>query len=624
MNTQLRTLYTLLFFLIYSIPLVANTGIIVTSGASADGSVMMSYTRDTNVQGGFMFFSESMENQPGSEKDIYNRWDEREQTALTESIERKNVVSTVPESYRITGHMNEKQVAIGESSFIPSMPYAVNFYESSLDTGNLIEMTLERASSARDAIKYINLLTEQYGFYGPGKSLAITDKNEAWIMEMFSKGPMGKGIVWVARKIPEGYISGHADSSRITTFPLNDPENCLYSEDVIEFAREAGMWDGSDENFSFADVYVQVNSTTIRQTDGRLWNIFRKVNKEIDNYRKYSTGDVKRSYSATGTANGIITNRLPLWIKPDKKLLPADLMTLMKDHYEGTDLNMSKGLWAGPFGNPYRLRPDSNTAREYFYDHDRPVSVQYTGYSFITQSRNFMPDEIGGVSWFGVDDTFTTIYLPVYCGALGVPEAFAGDVDLITGFSMDSAYWLFNLVSNFSTIRYNKMIIDIQKVQRELENSFIEKSHSIEEQALKISSENNDTLRLFLTDQSLELSNIMMSEWYKLFKYLIVKYKDGEARQEISGEFKTDKSGFPDTPKIYGYPADWAQAMIDKDNPPDLKEIYSDDELMALFARNNKNSLLYIGAVVLIVLLALSTAVLIYKYGRLSRQKQNE
>jgi len=622
MFIHLRKLITAIFFCIIPVFLSANTSIIVTSGASIDGSVMMSYTRDSNVLGGFMFFSESEEYPRGSEKKIASVWDERE-IIMSEVKVRTGTVSHSPASLRITGHMNEKQVAIGDSSFTPAMPDVINFYGSSLDTGNLIELTLERSSTAREAILNIQSLTEEYGFYGPGKSLSITDKNEAWIMEMFSRGSLGKGIVWVARKIPDGYISGHADSARITTFPLSDSENCLYSEDIIDYARNRGLWDGSDEKFSFADVYTPVTSTNIKQTEGRLWSIYRKINSSMDDFRKYISGDIQRNYSTKGTANGIISNRLPLWIKPEKKLSSSDLMTLMRDHYEGTDMNMSNGIWAGPFGNPYRLRPDNATAREYFYNHERPVSIQYTGYSFITQSRNFLPDEIGGVTWFGVDDTYMTVYLPVYCGALGVPSCFSGEKEDITVFSLDSAYWLFNLVSNFSSLRYNKMIIDIQKVQLELENQFMEYTGEIEAAALKISDSDSDR-REYLTNQSQLLSNLMMEKWYKLFQFLMVKYKDGEVRLDSLVEFKKDYLGYPYPTKIYGYPADWAQAMIDKDNPPDLKAIYSDDELMDLFARNNKNSILVISLVFIIVLLALVAAILSIKYYKISRLSRRE
>lgn len=616
MRELTRTLFLLPFYLFSAALLTANTSIIISAGASEDGSVMMSYTRDTNNQGGFMFFSEPGTFPEGSEKKIYSRWDEREIIGMTEGPARTGIVANPHRSFQITGHMNEKQVVIGESSFRPEVPTAVNFYESSLDTGNLIELTLQRAASAGEAIRIIAELTDEYGFYGSGKSFSITDKNEAWIMEFFSKGSLGKGIIWVARRIPEGYISGHADSSRITTFPLDDPENCLYSDDVISFARNLDLWDGTDEDFSFADVYAPVDSTEIRQTDGRLWSIYRKIDPRMSDYKKYINGDIQRKYSATGTANGIITNRLPLWIKPEKKISSSALMELMRDHFEGTDLNMAKGLWAGAFGNPYRLRPDNATAREYFYNHNRPVSVQYTGYSMVTKSRNFLPDEIGGVSWFGVDDTYMTVYMPVYCGALDIPTAFAGNIDLITEFSMDSAYWLFNLVSNFSSIRFNQMIIDIRKVQIALESEFELRAAEIESEALELIKRNKAEARVYLTESSQELSDKMMEKWKELFYFLFAKYKDGETRPGSLGDFDKDRTGFPPTPRIYGYPADWAQAMIDKDNPPDLKEIYSDDELMDLFARNNRNTILVISLVVIIILQALSTVILLHKYRR--------
>ena len=621
MNTQSGKIITVLFFAL-SIPfLAANTSIIISSEASADSSVMMSYTRDSNVQGGFMFFSESQEYPPGTEKEIVSAWDERE-IIMSEVRVRKSSVIKDGATFRITGHMNEKQVAIGESSFLPDMADVINFYDSSLDTGNLIELTLERSETAREAIVNIQSLTDEYGFYGPGKSLSITDKNEAWIMELFSRGSAGKGIVWIARKIPEGYISGHADSARITTFPLNDEENCLYSEDIIKFARTRGLWDGSDEDFSFADVYAPQSSTEIRQSEGRLWSIYRKLNPAMDDFKKYISGDIKRSYSATGTANGIISNRLPLWIKPESKLSVKDLKSLMRDHYEGTDLNMSNGIWAGPFAYPYRLRPDNATAREYFYNHERPVSVQYTGYSFITQSRNFLPDEIGGVTWFGVDDTYMTVYLPVYCGALEVPSGFSGGKEDVADFSIDSAYWLFNLVSNFSSLRYNKMIIHIQKAQRELENYFEEYSETIESEAIDISGSENE-MREYLTVQSQKLSDLMMKRWHELFQFLIVKYKDGEVRLDSQEKIKIDSSGYTYPPKTYGYPADWAQAMINKDNPPDLKSIYSDDELMSLFARNNWNSLLIIVLIGIIVVLLMISLIFGLKYYKLVKLRQN-
>lgn len=600
---QRYTGLTTLLILFIPLALYANTSIIVSAGASADGSVIVSYSHDDNNLGGFMFYSERSEKTPGTTELLTSNW------------EGKKVRSEVDVSginYKVSGHMNEHQLVIGDSSFLPLLGDAVNFHENKVDTGILIEMTLRKASTAREAIFYIDELTEKLGFYGPGKSFSIADREEAWIMEMISKGPRGRGTVWVARKIPNGYISGHADSARITTFPLNDKENCLYSDDLIPFAEANGLWDGKDEDFSFADVYTKMSPMDIRQSEGRLWSIFRKINSATLDWKDYIMGDIKRSFPARGTANGIITNRLPLWVKADRQVEVRDVMDLMRDHYENSDLSMSRGIWAGPFAYPYRLRPDNATAREYFYNHDRPVSVQYTGYSFVSQSRKDVPPEIGGISWFGVDDTYMTVYLPVYSGASAVPSCFSREFNPIAEYHEDSAYWLFNMVSNLTSLRYKHMIIDIQKVQRDLED----KIHTLQREMDSAAREGRE-VSAYLTEQSEALGAIMMDRWRELFHYLLIKYKDGEVRTEKNGKFITENKGGNGLPtqvlEIYGYPADWAQAMIGKDNPPDLKAIYSDDELMDLFAKNNSNSTLVI---ILLGIIALLSAALIFLFIR--------
>ncbi|MBB6480519.1 C69 family dipeptidase [Spirochaeta isovalerica] len=598
--------FTAFLFLFTVSPLLtANTSIIVTAGASADGSVMVSYSRDSNLNGGYMAFSPGEQNAPGTVETLRSNWEEKQVTAEVD-------LSGI--NYRITGHMNEKQLVIGDSSFTPMLGDAAFFYDGKMDTGLLTTLTLKKAATAREAIKLIGSLTEEYGFYGPGKSFSIADKEEAWIMEMISKGPRGTGSVWVAMRIPDGYVSGHADSSRITTFPLDDSENCLYSEDVITFARKNGLWDGDDKDFSFADVYTVMNKTDIRQSEGRLWNIFRKVNVDAGDWKDYISGDVKRHFPARGTANGVISNRLPLWFKADAPLTSSDLMDLMRDHFEDTDMNMAKGIWAGAFSYPYRLRPDNGTAREYYYSHDRPVSVQYTGYSFISQSRRNIPDSIGGINWFGVDDTYMTVYLPVYSGVSSVPSCLREENNHPTEVSDNSAYWLFNMVSNFSALRYKAMIIDIRKVQRELEDLFKDRQKMMEEEAERMVGEENSDIADFLTARSEEMGNIMMNRWLELFHFLLIKHKDGEMRTEHNGVFDTVARGMASSVlNFYGYPADWAQAMIDKDNPPDLKAIYSDDELMEMFAKNNRRSIVVIALLAVIAVLTSALIVLITK-----------
>ncbi|MBN2659367.1 MAG: C69 family dipeptidase [Spirochaetales bacterium] len=603
---RITILSALLFLFITSPFLSANTSIIVTAGASADGSVMVSYSRDSNLTGGYMAFSPGEEKASGSMETLRSNWEERPVTA---NVDLSGI------NYKITGHMNEKQLVIGDSSFTPMLGDAAYFYDGKMDTGLLTTITLKKATTAREAIKLIDSLTEEYGFYGPGKSFSIADKEEAWIMEMISKGPRGTGSVWVAMRVPDGYVSGHADSSRITTFPLDDSENCLYSDDVISFARENGLWDGEDEDFSFADVYTVMNVTDIRQTEGRLWNIYRKVNRGTSDWKDYIlNGDVKRQFPAKGTANGIIANRLPLWVKADATLSPSDLMDLMRDHFEGTDMNMTRGIWAGAFGYPYRLRPDNAVAREYYYSHDRPVSVQYTGYSFISQSRQKVPDSIGGINWFGVDDTYMTVYLPVYSGVSSLPACLREENNRPTEVTDNSAYWLFNMVSNFSALRYKAIIIDIRKVQKELEDLFKDRQKMMEEEAERMAGQKNGDVSAYLTARSEEMGNIMMDRWLELFHFLLIKHKDGEMRTEHNGVFDTVARGMASSVlSFYGYPADWAQAMIDKDNPPDLKAIYSDDELMELFAKNNRRSSLIIALLAVIAVLTSALVVLIIK-----------
>ena len=292
--------------------------------------------------------------------------------------------------------------------------------------------------------------------------------NEVWILELIGKGEGQKGAVWVAMRIPDGYISGHANQARITRFPLNDPKNCLYSSDVISFAQEKGWFNGKNTDFSFSDTYAPVDFSGARFCEARIWSGFRKVNKQMDQYENYILGKVIYD------ENKYATNRMPLWIKPDTLLSVKDVMNMMRDHYEGTALDMTKDIGGGPFNSPYRWRPMEWKVDSVEYLHERAISTQQTGFSFISQSRSNMPNPIGGLIWFGVDDTYSTCYMPIYCGIKAIPEPLkVGNGDMLT-WSDTSAFWTFNEVSNFCYSRYRDMIVDVQKVQKSLENKFTE------------------------------------------------------------------------------------------------------------------------------------------------------
>jgi len=365
--------------------------------------------------------------------------------------------------------MNEYQVSIGETTFEGRTELIDT--TALIDYGSLMYITLQRATTAREAIRIMDELVSTYGYYSSGESFSIADKKEAWIMEIIGKGPGNKGAVWVARRIPDGCISGHANQSRITTFPLNDPDNCLYAKDVILFARERGYFNGPDEKFSFSDAYSLINFDGARWCDARIWSGFRKVAGGMDQYFDYVKGEN-------------LDHRLPLWVKVDRKLTVQDVMGLMRDYFQGTELDMTKDFGAEPYGNIVRWRPLTwiIDGREYF--NERAISTQQTGFSFVAQSRAWLPDPVGGILWFGVDDTYSTVYTPMYCGITAVPSGYAAGNGAMMEFSDKAAFWVFNQVSNFAYTRYNSMIPYIQAEQSRLENKYVTEIKKIDDESL--------------------------------------------------------------------------------------------------------------------------------------------
>ena len=401
-------------------------------------------------------------------------------------------------------------------------------------------------------------LVRDYGYYSSGESFSIADPEEVWILEMIGKGEGEKGAVWVAVKVPDGYISGHANQARITAFPLNDPENCIYSEDVISFARKKGWYQGNDSDFSFSDVYAPVDFEGARFCEARVWSGFNKVVAGMEKHTEYAKGFVKH-----GGPNNFPTNRMPLWIKPDKKLSVRDVMEMMRDHFENTDLDMSKDIGAGPFGLPYRWRGLTWEVDSAVYLNERAISTQQTGFSFVTQSRNWLPDPVGGLIWFGVDDTYSTCYVPVYCGITEIPECFAaGNGDMMT-YSETSAFWTFNLVSNLAYLRYDTMIKDIIKVQAELEKKFTEFIPVVDKAASELFSMSQEKkARDFITQYSVNEANNLTQRWKKLGQYLLVKYIDGNIKKETDGQFERTETGLMPAPHQPGYPDWWYEIIV--------------------------------------------------------------
>ncbi|HPD65858.1 MAG TPA: C69 family dipeptidase [Bacteroidia bacterium] len=535
----------LLFTLFVSLISDACTNYIVTRGASADGSTFITYSADSHVLYGELYYKPARDYPENAMMRIYE-WD---------SGKFLGEIKQVRHTYSVVGNMNEYQVSIGETTF-GGREELVN-PEGIIDYGSLIYLALQRAKTAREAIQVMTSLVDEYGYYSSGESFSIADKNECWILEMLGKGKGKKGALWVAVRIPDGYVSGHANQSRITTFPLNDPENCLYDKEVISFAREKGWYTGPDKEFSFSDAYAQPDFGGARFCDIRVWAFFNHIADGMDKYQDYVSGHIK-------IENGKVVGRMPLYIKPKRKITVQDMMFFMRDHLEGTAFDMTKDIGAGPWGLPYRWRPLTWKVDEKTYCNERATATQQTGFVFVAQARNWLPDPIGGIFWFGVDDANTTVFSPMYCGINKVPPAYAeGDGNMLQ-FSNDAAFWVFTMVSNFTYLRYSYMIEDVRKVQKELEDKFVSYMPAIDLAAKNLYDKNPELARQFLTDYSVNTGQAVVERWKQLFQYLIVKYHDGNIKKEKDGQFETNGYGMPVSPSQPGYP-EWFLKKIVED-----------------------------------------------------------
>jgi dipeptidase len=538
----------------------ACTNFLVTRGASVNGSTMITYSADSHQLYGELYLRPAKDYPADAMFDVYE-WDTGKYMGK---------IKQVPHTYSVIGNMNEHQLAIGETTYggIEGLVDTTAI----VDYGSLIYITLQRAKNAREAIKVMSYLVSEYGYASEGESFSIGDANEAWIFEIIGKGVGNKGAVWVARRIPDGYISGHANQARIQTFPIatgkknsvaitskdirriNDPViECVYAYDVIDFARSKNLFSGKDEDFSFSDTYNPITFSGARFCEIRVWSFFKSVNNDMYQYFDYASGHD-------------LSKRMPLWIKPDRKISNYDMMNFMRDHLEGTPLDMRKDIGAGSFGAPYRWRPlewkvsTDKTGPEYI--NERATSTQQTGFVFVAESRNWLPDPIGGIFWFGVDDAATTVFSPMYCGITSVPECFkVGNGDMLT-YSPTSAFWLFNLVANFCYTRYDAMSSDALKVQRKLENGYISETETTDNTALALFNKDEKEAREYLTNYSLKAAQNTFDQWKSLSEYLLVKYIDGNIKKEKDGKFERNKWGNPVMPLQPGYSDSWKESVI--------------------------------------------------------------
>jgi len=556
------------FFNIISFMVLPCTNYLVSKGATTDGSTMITYAADSHIRYGELYWKPANVWPKNMPVTLYDRGNNR---PLGEIIQSR-------QTYQVLGFMNEYQVSIGETTF--GGREELTDTTGIIDYGSLMFLALQRSKNAREAIKIMVELINEYGYASSGESFSIGDPNEVWILELIGKGTelitdgnktfnKNKGAVWVAIRIPDGYVSAHANHARICQFELENGKNSIsshnmdkifnpeveiiYAHDVISFAKEKGFYNGEDKDFSFSEAYAPMNFEAARFCELRVWAFFNAICTGMDKYWEHVIGNDLKT-------------RLPLYVKPDRKLSPLDLMSFKRNYLQGTPLDMSEDAGAGPFGLPYRWRPLTwaYDGKEYF--NERVTVTQQTGFSFIAQMRSWLPNPIGGVFWFGVDDAGSCVYVPFYCGITNVPKPYAeGNGDMLT-YSDNAAFWIFNKVAHFVYLFYDRIMPEIHHHQNLLENKFYNDLTSIDEKAKTLLELDENTGKTYITEYTNIIAEYTTNYWKNLGNFLLVKYLDGNVKQEKDGKLIYNEFNFPPPPQFPGYPDAWKKIITECSN----------------------------------------------------------
>ena len=520
----------------------ACTNFIITRGASTDGSNMVTYAADSHALYGSLY-----SHVPGKYTPYLDirEWD---------SGRPLGQIAQVPTTYRTLGNSNEHSLFITETTF-GGRP-ELEDPKGGIDYGSLIYITLQRAKTAREAIQIIVDLANTYGYCSSGESFSLIDQEEAWIMELIGKGPNDKGIVWVARRIPDGYVCAHANQARITTFPWDDPENCLYAPDVADVARKFGWFEGENKDFSFSDAYAPADFGALRGCEARVWAFFRTVASGMDKYEDYAMGHNPK-------------NKMPLWIKPDQKISPKQVMDCMRDHYEGTKMDMTTDIGAGGEALPYRWRPMYWTVDGVEYCNERATATQQTGFWLVGQAR---PEKVG-ILWFGTDDAATSPLTPIYVNSQEVPECLKEGNGSMLKYSDTSMFWITNRVAQFAYLRYNIIGKHVRAEVDKWENTMLELVKKIDIDMANVGYKPKKVKKI-ATEFSVNTAQTLFNGWVELDKYLMVKYIDGNVKGEDENGFIDNGNGLDIPGKIEqpGYSEHWKRAVA-KDKGEILKVV---------------------------------------------------
>lgn len=539
MRKQILKAFFTAAFLTMATAAAACTNFIVAKGASTDGSVMCTYNADDYGMFIGLAHYAAGTHQKGEMRKVID-WDTKKY---------HGEIPEAPVTYNVIGNINEFQVTIGETTYGGREEMVDT--TGIIDYGSLIYIALQRSRTAREAIKVMTSLAEKYGYNSEGETFTICDPNEAWIMEMMGCGGDKKQkVVWVAVRVPDNAICGHANQSRIGVFSQYQTE-VLHSKNVVSFARQKGWYKGTDKDFSWKNTYAFPDFSGRRWCEARVWSFFNH-HKDMSRWLPWAIGKDKNAED------------MPLWIVPNKKLSVQDLESDMRDHYEGTELSVADGkdMGGGIWQMPYRPTPLAFKVNGKSYFNERPTSTQQTGFSYVSQMRSWLPREIGGVLWFGNDDGNMIAYTPIYCGNTVQPECYnTPGADAVT-FSMKNAYWVCNWVSNMVYPRYSMMFPSLKTVRDSLEASYFANQAAVEAKAKELYKDNKDAAIKYLNDYSNQKAQQMLARWRQLAFYLIVKYNDMTVKPEADGKFTRTKEGIGATVERPGYPEAFKEKLV--------------------------------------------------------------
>jgi len=520
----------------------ACTNFIVGKDASVDGSVMVTYAQDSYSHYGILEFTPAMDHEPGAVREVREG----------DTWRPLRTIPQVPHTYSVVGYMNEHQLIIGETTW-GGRHELLDTIIDGIDYVSLMQIALERCRTAREAIECMTALVEEYGYASDGESFSIADTQEVWLMDMIGKGPGKKGAVWVASRIPDDCISAHANQARTTTLPVKAPKRktklgyqtkdgtVMWHRDVITFAREKGYFAGKDEEFNFAKAYNPYDFSGLYVCEARVWSFFRHFSNDMDRYYDYATG---RTFLATNGQDA--GEPMPLYFRPNRKVSAQDLKDCMRDQYEGTPLDITKGPGAGIWNTKLRYGGLTYTLDSTKYWYARPTATQQTACSFVAQARPGRE----GIFWFGVDDAALSVYVPLYCRMTECPDMYRADNGDMYTYSPTSAWWLWNITANWVYTKYERMKPDVDRVRAALDDMFNARVDAIDDFLAADAEEGIDdaTIRRKLTTFSLEMAQQAFDRWSELRIYLFTKYLDGVERKEENGQFKRNQWDHPTGP----------------------------------------------------------------------------